>query len=64
MNHLYRLGDFEYRADKQDHGGARRNRNSITADRSALAVVPEIDHRIGKGLEGVVQLAEAIKAKQ
>ena len=26
--------------------------------------MPEIDHRIGKGLEGVVQLTEAIEAKQ
>src|SRR3954468_1969026 len=26
--------------------------------------MPEIDHRIGKGLEGVVQLTEAIKPKQ
>src|SRR4051812_3142156 len=26
--------------------------------------MPEVDHRIGKDLEGVVQLTEAIKAKQ
>ena len=38
--------------------------NSITACRSALAVVPEIDHCIGKGLECVVQLTETIKTKQ
>src|ERR1700761_9596871 len=42
----------------------RQKRNSITSARSAPAVVPEIDHRIGEGLECVVQLTEAIKAKQ
>ena len=26
--------------------------------------MPEIDHRVGEGFEGVVQSAEAIKAKQ
>jgi hypothetical protein len=40
------------------------NRNSITAGKSALAVVAEIDHRIGQGLECVVRLTEAIKTKQ
>ena len=44
--------------------GCAKPETRLTADRSGLAVVPEIDHRIGKGLEGVVQLAEAIKAKQ
>ena len=42
----------------------RLTSNPMPADRSALTVVPEIDHRIGKGLEGVMQPAEAIKAKQ
>src|SRR3954451_18132239 len=36
----------------------------MTVGRSALAVVPEIDHRIGKHLEGVVDLTEAVEAKQ
>src|SRR5947209_19918294 len=31
---------------------------------TSLAVGPEIDHRIGEGLEGVVQLTETVKAKQ
>jgi hypothetical protein len=26
--------------------------------------MPEVDHRVGKGFEGVVQLTETIKAKQ
>ncbi len=43
---------------------AHRNRNSIVADELALAVVPEIDHRVGEGLECVVDLTEAIEAKQ
>ena len=45
---------------------ARRGQNwdAITADRSASAVMPEIDHRIGKGLECIVQPTETIKAKQ
>ena len=34
------------------------------AVRSAPAVVPQIDHRIGKGLECVVQLTETVKAQQ
>ena len=51
-------------SDVQDHGAARRKRNSTTTAGSAPAVVPEIDHRIGEGLECVVQLTEAIKAKQ
>src|SRR3954466_4059958 len=55
---------FGRRAYKQKHGAAPPKRNPITADRSALAVVPEIDHGIGKGLEGVMDLTEAIKAKQ
>ena len=55
--------DFRHQAYKQNCGAARRNRNSVAADRSAQAVVPEIDHRIGQGLEGVVDLTEAIKAK-
>src|SRR5690242_12612719 len=42
----------------------RQDRNPIIADRSAPAVMPEIDHRIGEGLEGVMQLTETIKAKQ
>ena len=48
--------------------GARRRKEILPVAGGGLgsdpAVVPEIDHRIGKGLEGVVQLAEAIKAKQ
>jgi hypothetical protein len=32
--------------------------------RSAPAVVPQIDHRISKGLECVVQLTETVKALQ
>src|SRR5258708_8689526 len=32
--------------------------------RSAAAEVPEVDHRIGQGLECVVHAAEAIEAKQ
>src|SRR3978361_1679096 len=44
---------------------ARRARsNSITTGRSAQAVVPEIDHCVGQGLECVVQLTETIKTKQ
>ena len=55
---------FGHGSDVQDHGAARRKRNSIMSAGSAPAVVPEIDHRVGEGLEGVVQLTEAIKAKQ
>ena len=51
-------------SDVQNHGAARRKRNSTTTAGSAPAVVPEIDHRIGEGLECGVQLTEAIKAKQ
>ena len=42
----------------------RQDRRPITADRTTLAVMPEIDHRIGKGPECFVQPAETIKAKQ
>jgi len=35
-----------------------------SAVRSVRAVVPEIDHRIGEGFECVVQLTEALEAKQ
>ena len=58
------LEAFGRRAYKQKHGAAPPKLNPITADRSALAVVPEIDHCIGKRLERIVQLTEAIKAKQ
>jgi hypothetical protein len=34
------------------------------ADRSAQAVVPEIDHRIDRSLECVMHLTETIEAKQ
>jgi hypothetical protein len=43
---------------------ARLGRNPITAGGSALAIVPEIDHRIGQRLECVVELTEAFKTKQ
>ena len=55
---------FGHGPDVQDHGAARRKRNSTTTAGLGPAVVPEIDHRIGEGLECVVQLTEAIKAKQ
>jgi hypothetical protein len=55
-------GGFGHRAYEPNHGAARRN--PITAGSSALAIVPEIDHRIGQGLECVVELTEAIKTKQ
>ena len=35
-----------------------------SAVRSILAEVPQVDHRIGQGFEGVLQLAEAIEPKQ
>ncbi|HEY2609074.1 hypothetical protein P0D88_03525 [Paraburkholderia sp. RL18-103-BIB-C] len=40
----------------------RETRTSTT--QSAAAVVPQIDHRIGQRLEGVVQMAEALEAQQ
>ena len=52
--------------DARGHGAVRRRgENRLPRGlRSATAVVPQVDHRIGEGLEGVVQLTEAIKAKQ
>src|SRR5260221_2413149 len=40
------------------------NETQVSTVRSAPAVVPEIDHRIGESFECVVQLTEAIEAKQ
>src|ERR1700693_106678 len=50
--------------DMRNHGVAHRKRNSATITGSTPAVMPEIDHCIGEGLESVVQLTEAIEAKQ
>ena len=60
------LEDFCHHAGKRDRGGARRNEVPPVArsDRgSDLAVVPEIDHRVGKRLERVVQPADALEAQ-
>jgi hypothetical protein len=48
---------------------ARPRRNDFppaagSGRRSDLAVVPEIDHRLGEGLECVVQPADALEAQQ
>src|SRR3954466_2076403 len=40
----------------------RQDWNLIMANRSALAGMPEIDHRIGQGLERVAHLTEPIEA--
>jgi hypothetical protein len=58
---------FGHDADKRDRGVARRTEIQPVADssrRSDLAVVPEIDHRVGEGLECVVQPADALEAQQ
>jgi hypothetical protein len=58
---------FGHDADKWNRGAARRNEIQPAADsgrRSDLAVVPEIDHRAGEGLECVVQPADALEAQQ
>src|ERR1700733_2792755 len=52
-------------AGKRDRGAGHRNEIPPVADsgrRSDLAVVPEIDHRIGERLERVMQPADALKA--
>jgi hypothetical protein len=48
---------------------ARRTGNEVPAVAgsgrgSDLAVVPEIDHRVGEGLERIVHPADALKAQQ
>jgi hypothetical protein len=60
-------GGFGHEADKRDRGVARRTEIPPVADssrRSDLAVVPEIDHRVGEGLECVVQPADTLEAQQ
>ena len=57
---------FEPGTGKRDRGAPRRNEIPPVADsgrRSDLAVVPEIDHRIGERLERVMQPADALKAQ-
>ena len=61
------LEDFCHHAGKRDRGGARRNEIPPVASSgrgSDLAVVSEIDHRVGQGLERIVQPADAFKAQQ
>jgi transposase len=51
----------------RDRGRTRRNEIPPVARRSSgsdLAVVPEIDHRVGEGLERVVHPADAFEAQQ
>jgi hypothetical protein len=51
----------------RDRGRTRRNEIQPVARRgsgSDLAVVPEIDHRVGEGLERVVHPADAFEAQQ
>jgi hypothetical protein len=58
---------FGHDADKWDRGVARRTEIQPVADssrRSDLAVVPEIDHRVGEGLECVVQPADTLETQQ
>src|SRR5476649_2527760 len=43
--------------------GAPESKNGRRT-RSGLAVMPQVDHRVGEGFEGVVQLTDALKAKQ
>src|ERR1700735_1519986 len=57
---------FGHDAAKRDRGARRRNEIPPVAGsdrRSDLAVVPEIDHRIGERLERVMQPADALKAQ-
>ena len=57
---------FGHNVDKRDRGVAHRNENQPAADsgrRLDLAVVPEIDHRVGEGLERVVHPTDALKAQ-
>src|ERR1700710_2446965 len=52
---------------KRDRGARRRSEISAMAcggRGSGLAVVPEIDHRVGEGLERIVQPADALEAQQ
>src|ERR1700693_2762141 len=61
------LAVFWHDAGKRDRGTPRRNEILPVAGGgrgSDLAVVPEIDHRIGEGLERVVQPTDAFEAKQ
>ena len=61
------LAVFGHDAGKRDRGAPRRNEIPPVADSgrgSDLAVVPEIDHRVGEGLERVVQPADALEAQQ
>src|SRR5580692_11188616 len=54
-------------AGERDRGARRRNEILPVAGGgrgSRLAVVPEIDHRIGESLERVVQPTDAFEAKQ
>jgi hypothetical protein len=49
----YRHG-FGRGSDVQDHDATRQRCNPVATARSASAVMPEIDHRIGQGFEWVV----------
>ena len=44
--------------------GMKFNQLSAAAEEIAPAVVPEIDHRVGEGLECVVQPADALETQQ
>jgi hypothetical protein len=58
---------FEPDAGKRDRGATRRNEIPpvVRSGRgSDLAVVPEINHRVGEGLECVVQPADPLEAQQ
>ena len=61
------LAIFWHDAGKRNRGAPCRNEIPPVAGRgrgSDLAVVPEIDHRVGEGLERVVHPADALEAQQ
>jgi hypothetical protein len=55
---------FRDATDEQNHGAMHRTLNTFSRVKSAPAVVPQIDHCIGKGFECVVQLTETFKAQE
>jgi hypothetical protein len=61
------MAAFWHEAGKRDRGVPRRNEVPPVASSGRgpdLAGVPEIDHRVGEGLERVVHPADALEAQQ
>jgi hypothetical protein len=57
------VSEFQHGTDEQERARCDGDETQASGVRSAPAVMPEVDYRIGEGLECVVQPTEAFEAQ-